>query len=141
MMLVIVPDEGRFDDVRGRLSTDLLDEIDATFTPGPYELRMPEWETTSAIDLLGWLGDAGIAPGSFPGVSPDAFLAGAVHGADITVDETGTEAAAATALEFAVSGPEDPELVVAADRPFFYLVRHVDSGAVLFAGQVADPTA
>lgn len=140
-MLLIVPDEGRFDDVRGRLSTDLLDEIDDAFTPGPYELRMPEWETTSAIDLLGWLGDEGIAPGSFPGISPDAFLAGAVHGADITVDETGTEAAAATALEFEASGPEDPELVVAADRPFLYLVRHVDSGAVLFAGQVTDPTA
>ncbi|MFN3219443.1 MAG: serpin family protein [Acidimicrobiales bacterium] len=140
-MLLIVPDEGRFDEVRGRLSTDLLAEIDAAFTPGPYELRMPEWETTTAIDLLGWLGDEGIAPGSFPGISPDAFLAGAVHGADITVDENGTEAAAATALGFEEEGPPEPELVVAADRPFLYLVRHVDSGAVLFAGQVTDPTA
>jgi serpin B len=140
-MLLIVPDEGRFDEVRGRLSTDLLAEIDAAFTAGPYELRMPEWETTAAIDLLRWLGDEGIAPGSFPGIAPDAFLAGAVHGADITVDETGTEAAAATALGFNESGPGDPELVVAADRPFLYLVRHVDSGAVLFAGQVTDPTA
>jgi serpin B len=140
-MLLIVPDEGRFDDVRSRLSTDLLAEIDATFTRGPYELRMPEWETTSAVDLLGWLGDEGIAPGSFPGIGPDVFLDGAVHGADITVDENGTEAAAATALGFAESGPPDPELIIAADRPFLYLVRHVDSGAVLFAGQVTDPTA
>ena len=140
-MLVVVPDEGRFEEVRQRLSVDLLAEIDATFTTGPYELRMPKWETTTAIDFLGWLTDRGIAPGAYPGIGPGVFLDGAVHGADITVDETGTEAAAATALGFNESGPPEPELVVAADRPFFYLVRHVESGAILFAGQVTDPAA
>ena len=63
-----------------------------------------------------------------------------MHGADIAVDEVGTEAAAATALGFDESGAEDPELTVAAERPFLYLVRHVPTGAVLFAGQVTDPT-
>jgi serpin B len=139
-MLLIVPDEGRFAEVRDRLATGLLDEIDATFTPGPFELRMPEWETTTAIDLLAWLTDIGAAPGRYPGIGPEAFLDAAVHGADISVDELGTEAAAATGLGFAESGPPEPELVVAAERPFLYLVRHVDTGAVLFAGQVADPT-
>lgn len=139
-MLIIVPDEGRFDEVRSRLSSDLLAEIDATFTTGPYELRMPEWETTTAIDFLGWLTERNIAPGSYPGIGPGVFLDGAVHGADISVDEVGTEAAAATALGFEASGPPEPELLVAAERPFFYLVRHVDTGAVLFAGQVTDPT-
>lgn len=139
-MLLIVPDEGRFPEIRERLSSGLLAEIDAGFTTGPYELRMPEWETTTAIDFLGWLTELGIAPGSFPGIGPSVFLSGAVHGADITVDEVGTEAAAATALGFAESGPPEPELVVAAERPFLYLIRHVDTGAVLFAGQVTDPT-
>ena len=53
----------------------------------------------------------------------------------------GTEAAAATALSFEESGPPEPELIVQADRPFLYLIRHVSTGAVLFAGQVTDPTA
>ncbi|MEM7271975.1 MAG: serpin family protein [Actinomycetota bacterium] len=140
-MLVIVPDDGRFEEVRGRLSADLLAEIDATFTAGPYELRLPEWETTTAIDFLSWLAERDIAPGAYPGIGPGVFLDGAVHGADIAVDEVGTEAAAATALGFDESGPPEPELVVAADRPFLYLVRHVETGAVLFAGQVTDPTA
>ncbi|MEM9654333.1 MAG: serpin family protein [Actinomycetota bacterium] len=139
-MLIVVPDEGRFDDIRSRMSSDLLAEIDASFTTGPYELRIPEWETTTAIDFLGWLTERGIAPGAYPGIGPGVFLDGAVHGADIAVDEVGTEAAAATALGFDESGPPEPELVVAADRPFFYFVRHVDTGAVLFAGQVTDPT-
>ena len=139
-MLLIVPDEGRFADIRQRLSVDLLAEIDSTFSTGPYELRMPEWETATAIDFLGWLTERGVAPGSYPGIGPGVVLDGAVHGADIVVDEVGTEAAAATALGFEESGPPDPELVVAADRPFFYLVRHIDTGAILFAGQVTDPT-
>lgn len=140
-MLLIVPDDGRFAEVRDRLSTDLLAEIDSTFEPGPYELRMPEWETTTAIDLLGWLTDIGAAPGNYPGIGEGVFLDGAVHGADITVDEIGTEAAAATALGFAESGPPEPELLVAAERPFLYLIREASTGAVLFAGQVTDPTA
>lgn len=140
-MLLIVPDEGRFEDIRRRLSVDLLAEIDATFTTGPYELRMPEWETTTAIDLIGWLTDLGVAPGAYPGIGRGAFLDGAVHGADIAVDDVGTEAAAATALGFNESGPPEPALVVAADQPFFYLVRHADTGAILFAGQVTDPSA
>ncbi|WP_165368123.1 serpin family protein [Phytoactinopolyspora endophytica] len=140
-MLVLVPDEGRFADVRDRLDQAMLDEIDATFTTGPYELRVPAWETTTQLDLLGWLDERGAAPGSYPAISPDTVLDGAVHGADIAVDEWGTVAAAATGLGFAESGPPEPELLVAADKPFLYLIRHRDSGVVLFAGQVTDPTA
>lgn len=138
-MLLLVPDEGRFQDVRDRLSQDLLDEIDAMFTTGPYELVMPGWETSTTIDLIPWLTGLGIAPGSFPAISPAAFLDGGVHGADITVDEWGTVAAAATALGFAESGPPQPEITIRADRPFFYLIRHRPTGLVLFAGQVTDP--
>jgi serpin B len=140
-MLVIVPDEGRFAELRDALDQAFLDEIDATFTTGPYELLIPAWETTTQIDLLDWLKRTGAAPGHYPAISPDAFLDAAVHGADIAVDEWGTVAAAATGLGFAESGPPEPELVVAADKPFLYLIRHRDSGLVLFAGQVTDPTA
>lgn len=139
-MLVIVPEEGMFEDVRQRLDQDLLDEIDATFTNGPYELLMPKWETTTQLDLIEWLTGIGAAPGSYPAISPEAFLGEAVHGADIAVDEWGTVAAAATALGFEESGPPEPELTVKADRPFIYLIRHEPTGLVLFAGQVTDPT-
>jgi serpin B len=139
-MLVIVPDEGRFEDVRQRLGQDLLDEIDASFTTGPYELIIPKWETTTQLDLVEWLRDMGASPGKYPSISATAALEEAVHGADIAVDEWGTVAAAATALGFEESGPPEPELTVRADRPFIYLIRHRPSGLVLFAGQVMDPT-
>ncbi len=139
-MLIIVPDPGRFDELRERLSQNLLDEIDNSFTMGPYELRLPQWSSTTEIDLIPWLTDIGAAPGHYPAIADGVFLGDAVHGADIAVDEWGTVAAAATAFGFADSGPPEPELAVWADRPFLYLIRHIDSGLVLFAGQVTDPT-
>jgi serpin B len=87
------------------------------------------------------VGEFGVAPGRYPGIDADAVLGAAMHGANIEVDERGTVAAAATGLEFPTSGPPDPELSVRADKPFLYLIRHRDSGLVLFAGQVTDPTA
>jgi serpin B len=140
-MLVIVPDEGAFADVRGRLDQDLIDEIDTTFTEGPFELFLPKWTDDSQLDLTPWLTEIGAAPGAYPGISPDAFLGAAVHGADIAVDEWGTVAAAATGLGFDESGAPEPELVVRADRPYLYLIRHRPSGLVLFMGQVTDPLA
>lgn len=139
-MLVLVPDEGRFEEVVERLDQELLDEIDATFATGPYELLLPKWDDNYRIDLLGWLNELGAAPGVYPGISPDAFLDAAVHAADITVDEQGTVAAAATALGFNESGPPEPELTVAANRPFIYLIRHRPTGLVLFTGHVTNPT-
>lgn len=138
-MLVIVPDEGRFEDVRERFDQDLIDEVDANFTTGPYELLIPKWESTTELDLVDWLSELGAAPGGYPAIGPDVTLGEAVHGADIAVDEWGTVAAAATALGFEESAAPEPELTVKADRPFFYLIRHRPTGLVLFTGQVINP--
>lgn len=139
-MLVLVPEEGRFAEIRDRIDQGLLEEIDESFTTGPYELLIPQWSDNTNIDLLAWLEGIGAAPGSYPAISPEAFLGGAVHAADITVDEWGTVAAAATGIGFEESGPPEPELTVRADKPFLYLIRHRPTGMVLFAGQVTDPT-
>jgi serpin B len=137
-MLVLVPDEGRYDELLGRLDQALLDEIDVAFTTGPYELLLPKWEDSDQIDLVEWFTSLGIAPGAYPSIDPGALLDRAVHAADITVDEYGTVAAAATALGFLTSGPPEPELTVAADKPFIYITRHRPSGLVVFAGHVTD---
>lgn len=139
-MLLIVPDQGRFAEIRDSLDQEFIDTIDQTFAEGPYELLLPRWETTTNLDLLPWLEEAGVAPGSYPGIDPSAFLAGAVHGADIAVDEEGTVAAAATGLDFEESAAPVPEMIIAADRPYLYVIRHRPSGAVLFTGQMTDPS-
>jgi len=64
-----------------------------------------------------------------------------IHQAVISVDEKGTEAAAATALAVvgtSARSAEPLELVI--DRPFFYCRHDTATKAPLFLGQVVDPT-
>jgi serpin B len=65
-----------------------------------------------------------------------------IHKAFIKLDENGTEAAAATAVVVGekTSAPP-PAKVVKIDRPFFFAIRDVPTGTVLFAGRITDPTA
>ncbi|MDP2852971.1 MAG: serpin family protein [Smithellaceae bacterium] len=60
------------------------------------------------------------------------------HKAVVEVNEEGTEAAAATAVEMATkSVPFNPEF--RADHPFFFIIRDSRSGAVLFMGRMVNP--
>jgi serpin B len=72
------------------------------------------------------------------------FLGNVLHKAVIEVNEEGTEAAAVTASDMFTScglGWQDPPPVdFVADHPFAFFVVEEVSGAILFAGQVLDPT-
>ena len=76
---------------------------------------------------------------------PNKYLAisNVFHKTFIAVDEKGTEAAAATAVEMMelTARRETPKetIHVKVDRPFIYAIQHVPSGACLFIGRVTDP--
>lgn len=145
-MLVVVPEQGRFVEVQSRLGDGLVDEIDQAASEGAVELFLPRFESDTNVDLRDLMeGALGVTDvfgvGGFGGIAEGITLERAVHAADIAVDEIGTVAAAATALGFEESGPPEPEVVVRADRPFLYLIRHQPTGAVLFVGRVTDPSA
>jgi serpin B len=64
------------------------------------------------------------------------------HKTFIALDENGTEAAAATTVTvYGVTRMRNAPkpLEVKIDRPFFYAIQHVPSGACLFIGRVTDP--
>ncbi|HSV62097.1 MAG TPA: serpin family protein [Chthoniobacterales bacterium] len=71
------------------------------------------------------------------------FISAVFHKTFIALDEEGTEAAAATAVAMEVGAargqtkPKPTEVKI--DRPFFYAIQHVSSGACLFMGRVTDP--
>jgi serpin B len=75
---------------------------------------------------------------------PDDYLgiSEVMHKTFLALDEDGTEAAAATAVIMAPLGmmmkPKRP-VEVRVDRPFFFAIQHVASGACLFLGRVNDP--
>jgi serpin B len=79
----------------------------------------------------------------FTGISTaePLHIANVIHQANITVDEEGTEAAAATAVVIgATSAPVDPPIEFVVDRPFVFALRHLGTTATLFLGRVTDPS-
>lgn len=145
-MIVIVPDEGAFEQVRGRLDTGLLEEIDASWLDAAPVVRLPRFDASSRVDLGPLLETAVGVEGLFDtpgldGIGDDLWIGGALHATRIVVDETGTEASAATSVMVEAGSAETDWVEVTADRPFLYVIRDVDTGAALMVGQVLDPTA
>ena len=68
------------------------------------------------------------------------FVSDVVHKGVVLVDETGTEAAAATAVMVSPASAIMEEVVVLkVDHPFLFFVRNRKTGEVLFTGRVANP--
>jgi len=72
---------------------------------------------------------------------PDLHVDSVLHRAVISVDEEGTEAAAATAVVMQQRSMPRPPRVLKFDRPFVFAIEHAATGRVVFAGVVADPSA
>ncbi|MFC4061045.1 serpin family protein [Planomonospora corallina] len=104
-------------------------------------LALPRWDFSTALELGPALEGLGLRSSGYPGISDGLVLDRAVHGANITVDEWGTEAAAVTGLAFRLSAPPPAEAELRADRPFAFAVVHRPTLVPLFIGQVADPAA
>jgi serpin B len=62
-----------------------------------------------------------------------------VHKAFVEVDEAGTEAAAATAVIVGLTAVPAQPVAVTIDRPFLFLIRDMETGAIVFLGRVMNP--
>ncbi|MFC2124563.1 serpin family protein [Bacteroidota bacterium] len=113
------------------------------------QLIMPKFKIefkTSLNEALSTLG-MGIAFGDGADLSRlfedpiDLFISRVLHKAVIEVDEKGSEAAAATAVEVSLTSadPGNP-LTILIDRPFVFLIREKHSNHILFAGQLSNPS-
>lgn len=154
-MIVLLPDQtDGLADLEAKLDADqLAADLDAMQLE-MVNLWLPKWEMTLSYDLAPPLKAMGLnkafEPGAadFTGISDSAdgeglYISAAVHKAFIAVDEKGTEAAAATAIAIGLtSAPPPPDRVIdfRVDRPFVYLIRDNQSGAILFMGRVTDPS-
>jgi serpin B len=68
----------------------------------------------------------------------DLFIADVVHKAFVSVDEAGTEAAA-TAVVMELTAVLGESVEVTIDHPFIFLIRDIETGAILFVGRVVNP--
>jgi serpin B len=99
------------------------------------------------IEALGMPLAFDVERADFTGIAtlPDGlYISDVIHQANIDVDEKGTEAAAATAVILSTggcTGASPAKLVtLRLDRPFFFVLRDVETGAILFMGRVTDPS-
>ena len=106
---------------------------------------IPEFKIEKGIGLVPILRSMGITrafsamDADFGGISanvPRIFVHDVIHKAFINVNETGTEAAAATAIIFWTTALMPPvKAQFLADHPFFFLLRDKSTGSILFLGR------
>jgi serpin B len=145
-MDIIVPDAGTLAAFEKALDADTLTEVTTALAARPVILTVPKWKSTTSVSLTEALQALGMPTAftdaaDFSGMTTaEQFLiSDVVHQATMTVDEDGTEAAAATAVVMAgTSAPTSP-VTLTVDRPFLLVLRDTQTGAVIFLGRVAHP--
>lgn len=146
-MDILVPDEGRFDEIETSLDFETASAMWNGLAPANVALGLPKFKVESSFSLAEQLADLGMPDAFDPGLADfsgmtgnrDLFIGQVIHKAYVAVDEEGTEAAAATAviMELAMARIADISLTV--DRPFIYIIRDLQTGQILFMGRVLNP--
>jgi serpin B len=111
------------------------------------DVAIPRFTVTREFSLASVLGAMGMPTAftqaaDFSGIdgTKDLYISAVIHKAFVEVNEEGTQAAAATAVVVGLKGMSmNPSF--RADHPFMFVILHRKTGALLFIGRVADPTA
>lgn len=111
-------------------------------------VKLPKFEAEYAADLCGTFRAMGVTDAfdpdraDFSGIGTardNIYISRILHKTNITVNETGTEAAAATAVEMMTKSARpmrDRSIVL--DRPFVYMIVDLETNIPVFIGTVTD---
>lgn len=146
-MVVLLPASGDLQAFEEGLQAQKVSEIISGLQPAQVALTMPKFEFDSEFSLKDTLTEMGM-PIAFSGAADFSGMTGArdllisevLHKAFVSVDEAGTEAAAATAVIMRETAMPDQPIEVTIDRPFIFLIRDIETGAILFVGRVMNPS-
>jgi serpin B len=145
MWLMLPPKGAQPEDA---LTPEVLGRLRTGFAKTQVDVSVPKWDFASAIDLKPVLEGLGLrkifssTAADLSGIGNNLFVAQALHKANITVDEWGTEAAAVTALGIDATSAKAPAPVkFMADRPFAFALVGGEDRVPLFIGRVSDPGA
>jgi serpin B len=146
-MVILLPEAGQFETFEGGIQAEQLAAIINRLQPAWVTPIMPKFEFDSKFKLNDALANMGMpiaftSAADFSGMTgkPELFISDVVHKAFVAVDEAGTEAAAATAVIMELTAAPPPPIEVTIDRPFIFLIRDIETGAILFVGRVLNPS-
>jgi serpin B len=147
-MLILLPKGDTLQTLEQSLSIDKLNQwkamLNETGLDGVY---LPRFKFETKYSIPETLEDMGMktaftSSADFSGMdgTKSLYISQVIHQAFIDVNETGTEAAAATAVVMTL-GMSSPKPQFRADHPFIFIIQQRDTGNILFMGRVTDPTA
>lgn len=156
-MVLLVPDaRDGLARLEGQLSAAQLGRTFDALAPAQVRLSIPRVRVAggslalrATLEALGMRAPFDAARADFTGIAAPRDpadrlrISEAFHKVFVDVNETGTEAAAATAVVMGRGGAmrvSEPR-VLTVDRPYLFVVRDRANGAVLFLGRVVDPRA
>ncbi|HLC23332.1 MAG TPA: serpin family protein [Dehalococcoidia bacterium] len=147
-MLILAPGAGQFDAFEKALTAGALEGIIGALATKRVALTMPKFEFESSFGLKKPLATMGMGvafttDADFSGIDGkrDLLIQDVLHKAFVSVDEAGTEAAAATAVIIGTTSMPPPPVELTLDRPFIFLIRDIPTGTTIFVGRVLNPTA
>lgn len=147
LMTVILPRESNLSAIENSITIDEIKTFKTKAGQQEVDVYLPKFELDSDYLLNNYLKTLGMtrsfsSVADFSGMNGDRslFISKVVHNAHITVDEKGTEAAAATGVEMMEAElPPQEKKEFKADHPFMFIIQE-KSGNILFMGRVINPT-
>nr|XP_060612199.1 alpha-1-antiproteinase-like isoform X1 [Anolis sagrei ordinatus] len=139
----ILPDAGKINELEKAISLDVLSKWAERVHRGTAHVHLPKFNISASHDLKGPLTNLGIADmfsdrADLSGITGQALKVSKVtHKAVLTIDERGTEAAAATAVE-AIPMSLPPTIMF--NEPFLMLIYDQVTNSTLFMGKIVNPT-
>ena len=146
-MVIMLPDSGKFESFESNLSAARVDQTISSLESHEVDLTMPkfkyDYECSLAETLAGMGMPTAFSDGAdFSGMTGNRELSitDVLHKAYVSVDEKGTEAAAATAVIVGLTSMPVETVQMTVDRPFIFLIRDIENGTILFIGRVMNPS-
>jgi serpin B len=145
-MVILLPRMGQFEAFEGSIGSQQVTSIIDNLEHGRVILTMPKFDFESEFSLSETLAATGM-PVAFSGQADfsgmtgnrELFIKEVIHKAFVSVDEAGTEAAAATAVIMPASIPPGEPVEVTIDRPFIFFIRDIPTDSIIFVGHVLNP--
>jgi len=148
-MVVVVPDQGQLASVEHALSGDAVQSMFGSLAAGAeVSVTLPKFQIKGAtislaqqLKAMGMVDAFDPAKADFSRIAPEPlYISDVVHQAFVSVDEAGTEAAAATAVVMAGASAPTKQVTLDVNRPFLFFIRDIPTNTVLFMGRVVDPS-
>jgi serpin B len=152
-MVVLLPKGDDITVAEPYLNPANLSALEQSAVSQQVKVYFPKFTLEAGYDLPATLSALGMPTAFSPSAdfsgmdgAHDLFISDVIHKVYLDVNEEGTEAAAATAVEMmagaAPGGPHEAPVipVFRADHPFLLVIQDNNSGAILFAGRIMVPS-